>query len=395
MKQPANPKLPKPALVARSMVVAEPVKEEPILIPQLSVVETVAVAPVEAPVVQTPEPEPEVAILAKGLEPVVFGRLAEEEVDYKTHEYPNVLTVKTDGKKSTINQDGVDMVLNELSRASSVEDLLLKLEFNRGALEATDNVLLVQPAIITQAIEVSGGFDPRRVVTDYFAQGDVADAGIDLDNSVIGLTTISYTPWGFSSSEDLPAIEEKINKAVTLNGVWESLKLLRGKLRRYYFEELERSVTELCNEYLAMVIQADYTIESFVLDFEEWRKQLHIDDYAMLNKDLLNELRSTILCTYRPVLDDELVGGSEGKFLATVEEIVLLPITAAELDLRCKTVVGVITQEKTPALYNTATKMLDVRRSYTRYVRIVTADNQSLYLRRVGNLILCTAKRSF
>lgn len=215
----------------------------------------------------------------------------------------------------------------------------------------------------------------------------VADNGLDVDLESMGViaTLVSFESVVYSPA--LANLLTEVACSTTTVKMGQRLLALQSKLPLHHWVNIDRRVTDHLNEWLYRQSPLLPVVTSFSLNIESLVASLNEDDpdiLEALDTSFIDEVASQTLAVANGELYAEMMGEPENKQprLARYETVACIPHTAADLGFAVNGLLGTVTKHSLPELHEFLNRVQPFSDPRTRWFRLLTLDNISLYVYR-------------
>lgn len=300
--------------------------------------------------------------------------------DHATEIYMKSRTGDIANNRSVSNTNALK-ALEELAQTKRANDLLKEVKDGEPQVS-------IEEALRVENLTISEILSARSTDDDYLPLAmnyleSIGLTNIDVENSVIHFMVRTSDAWK-SADPDIVQIAKQMVQSDNWLELRERFVTLREYIPLYNWEALHKRTISHINEWLALGLNSDIKIDSFVDDLEETMAMLKEDSEQYLNafntlgfkavrNVTLNGIRSATLCGQIINEPTEVVYG-------TTEDITLLPLTASDLSFCCVADWGFIPEGVFPGFHAALEKRADARPDAVRHHKLITSDNCIFYV---------------
>lgn len=273
--------------------------------------------------------------------------------------------------------------LEELAQTKRANDLLKEVQ-------SSEPVVPIEEAMRVENLTISEVLSARSTDDDYLPLAmnyleSIGLTNIDVENSIIHFMVRTADAWK-SSDPDIVSIATQMVKAENWHQLRERFVTLREYIPLYNWEALHKRTISHINEWLALAINSDIKVDSFVDDIDEVLDLLKDDGDQFLkafNTQGFKAIRSVTLNGIRnATLGGEVISEPTEVVYGTTEDITLLPLTASDLSFCCVNEWGFVPEGVFPGFHAALATRADTRPDAVRHHKLITSDNCVFYVMR-------------
>lgn len=326
------------------------------------------------------------------IDPVVYENIIHKleggKVDYSIHENEHLLHARDAGlKQEKVDLAKVKEKLESAMVTTRLESILEDMRRESTVVRADDVEVDTAKSITIPEVlgYVLGGSDFRGMIQEYFAKNEY---DFDTDDLAVTATITQLTSWSFGPAGGSADVAKLMSGVSDYEDLAQVLTSIRDTIPSWAWEHLNKELTDHFNELL--VIQAGLDVDSLRIHsfYDSWQVVLELvrteeseECYNTVLTTCLDELKRSTLSVDLTYLmnaaNPEMVEMADKTMLSVVENVTLLPVTAAQLNLNCAHEIGLVLEDTTPELYKILSTRFEARLPNCRRSRVILLDGTS------------------